>query len=319
MELPFERVGPYVRALRAALDALAPNEDFISMSAGLDHLHALDTAVSGRLLLPAEVSNRTGMPTYSWLERVRSEAVLAGRSDPEADPSDAQLERAKALDAELAGRMRDRRSLYRHLRSAELLPATRLGGAVRRVGGSGWTQVALAYDRLAPDGRWVRVRVEAKTPGPPTGALRLDAQGRLVIDEALKHLFTRHFATSLLALRTQLEDALGAELLHLGRGWTGPFWFPGVQLPPDVPEELGRGLLLQSSVEIVAHDVRESRHLDPVEPPPGDALPEGYGSYRDRRFAVHDDALAAAVHAFCVARGTTASVVRIGLSRPRQL
>ncbi|MEM6928636.1 MAG: hypothetical protein AAF602_16990, partial [Myxococcota bacterium] len=239
MELAFERVGPYVRALRAALNALAPNEDFLSLSAGLDHLHAIDTAVSGSLLFPAEVSNRTGMPTYSWIERVRSEAVLALRSDPDADPTDDQLERAKSLDAELSARMRDRRSLYRHLRTAELLSATRLGGAVRRVGESGWTQVALAYDRLAPDGRWVRIRVEAKTPGPPTGALRLDPQGRLVIDEALKHLLTRHFATSMMALRSQLEDALGAELLHLGRGWTGPFWFPGVELPDDVPEELG--------------------------------------------------------------------------------
>ncbi|MEN0063705.1 MAG: hypothetical protein AAGA48_16250 [Myxococcota bacterium] len=319
MELSFERVGPYIRALRAALDALAPNEDFLSLSAALDHLHALDTAVSGSLLFPAEVSRRTGMPTYSWLERVRSEAVLARRSDPDGDPSDDQLERAKALDAELAARMRDRRSLYRHLRTAELLSATRLVGAVRRVGDSGWTQVALAYDRLVPDGRWVRVRVEAKTPGPPTGALRLDPQGRLIIDEALKHLFTRHFATPMLALRTQLEDVLGAELLHLGRGWTGPFWFPGVALPADIPEELGQGLLLQSSVEIIARDVRESRHLDPVEPEPDEALPEGYGRYRDRRFAANDDALMTAVRAFCAARGVTASVVPMGLSRSRQL
>jgi len=319
VELPFERVGPYVRALRAALDALAPNEDFLPLSAALDHLHALDTAVSGALLFPAEVSARTGMPTYAWLERVRSEAVLAMRSDPAADPTDDQLERAKALDADLATRMRDRRSLYRHLRGAELLSATHLGGAVRRVGDTGWTQVALAYDRLAPDGRWVRIRVEAKTPGPPTGALRLDPGGRLIIDEALKHLFTRHFATSLMALRSQLEDVLSADLLRLGRGWTGPFWFPGVRLPDDVPPALGQGLLLQSSVEVVAHDIRESRHLDPVEPPPDEALPDGYHSYRDRRFAAHDDALMAAVRAFCADRGVTASVVPMGLARSRRL
>ena len=277
MELPLERVGSYVRALRAALDALAPNEDHVSLSASLDHLHALDPAVGGSLLLPAEVSDHTGMPTYQWLERARSEAVLAARGTDDADPSDAELERASALDPELGRRMRDRRTLYRHLRLAELLPATRLGGAVRRVGPGGWTQIALAYDRMAPDGRWVRVRVELKTPGPPTGALRLDAQGRLVIDEALKHLFTRHFSTPLLALRSQLIDALGAEVLHLSRGWTGPFWFPGVELPPSVPTALGQGLLLHASIEIIATDVHTSKHLDPWEPPPDETVPAGQG------------------------------------------
>ena len=319
MELPLERVGPYIRALRASLDALAPNEDHVSLSAALDHLTALDPATSGSLLLPAEVSNRTGMPTYQWLERARSESVLAQRSSDTSDPSDADLQRARALDPDLGARMLDRRTLHRHLRTAELLPATRLGGAVRRVGETGWTQVALAYDRLAPDGRFVRVRVEVRTPGPPTGALRLDPQGRLVIDEALQHLFTRHFATPLLALRSQLTDALSGEVLHLGRGWTGPFWFPGVDLPPEVPDALGQGLLLHGSIEVVAADVRASRHLDPWEPPPDEALPEGHGSFRERRFVASNDAMAQLVEAWSRQRGIRPQVAVLQRSRPRTL
>lgn len=319
MELPLERVGPYVRALRAALDTLAPNEDHVSLSASLDHLHALDPTVSGALLLPAEISDHTGMPTYQWLERARSEAVLAARSTDAADPTDADLERARALDPELGSRMQDRRALYRHLRRAELLHATRLGGAVRRVGPSGWTQVALAYDRMAPDGRWVRVRTELKTPGPPTGALRLDAQGRLIIDEALQHLLTRHFSTPLLALRSQLIDALGAEVLHLSRGWTGPFWFPGVELPASVPPQLGRGLLLHASLEVIAEDVHTSKHLDPWEPPPDEILPEGQGSFRERRFAASDERLAEAVRDWSASRGVRAQVSTLQLARPRRL
>ena len=319
MELPYERVGPYVRALRAALDLLAPNEEHVSLSAALDHMLALDPVTSGRLLLPAEVSDHTGMPTYQWLERARSEAVLARRGSDALDPSDADLERAMSLDAELGARMRDRRTLHRHLRRAELLPATRLGGAVRRVGDSGWTQVALAYDRMVPDGRWVRIRMELRTPGPPTGALRLDPAGRLIIDEAVQHLLTRHFTTGLLALRAQLVDAIGADVLLLSRGWVGPFWFPGVALPAGVPEALGEGLLLHASSEIVAEDVRESRHLDPLVARVEEMLPDGHGSFRKRRFAASNEVLAEAVRAWCSSKGVRTQVAVLQAIRPRRL
>ncbi len=99
MILPGERVGPYVRALRAALEALAPNEDHVSLSAALDHLYALDPVCGGGLLEPAEISALTGMPAYSWLERARSEALLAARGSDASDHSDADIERARSLDA----------------------------------------------------------------------------------------------------------------------------------------------------------------------------------------------------------------------------
>src|SRR5262245_27051484 len=100
MELPPERVGPYVRALMAGLTALAPSEDHVPLSAALDHLAALDPTNGGALLAPGEVWPRTGMPTYSWLERARSEAEFAARgTGPE--PSEAELVRVHALDPEL--------------------------------------------------------------------------------------------------------------------------------------------------------------------------------------------------------------------------
>lgn len=318
MELPAERVGPYVRALRASLDALAPNEDHVPLSAALDHLHALDPALSGRVLFPAEVSAHTGMPAYPWLERARSEAVLAARGSDETDPTDAHLEHAASLDPDLGARMRDRRALHRHLRVAELLAPTRIGGAVRRVAPSGNTQVALAYDRMVPDGRWVRIRLELTTPGPPTGALRLDRAGRLVIDESVQHLLTRHFPIHLMPLRAQLEDALQGRVVRLGRSWVGPFWFPGMVLPDDVPPELGHGLLLHAATEVVAADVHESRHLDPWEPAPEEVAPEGHGTFRERRFAASTEPLAEAVRAWCADRGVRPQVVVLQGGRRRR-
>jgi hypothetical protein len=290
VELTAERAGPYVRALRAALDVLAPNEDHVPLSAALDHLAALDPALSGTVLLPAEVSTRTGMPTYTWLERAAAEAALAARHP---DPPDDEITRALALDTMLGERMAARRAVHRHLRGAELLPATRLVGAVRRRTAAG-AEVGLAYDRFSPDGRWVRVRAEITLPGSSSRALNVDADGGLAIEESLQHLFTRQFATSAAALRAQLEDALGCRVGRLARGWIGPFWFPGVELPAGVPPALGEGLLLHASTEIVARDVRRSLHRDPFEPESTDRPPPGFGVFRERRFAAAGRALHAA-------------------------
>jgi len=309
MQLPTGRVGPYVRALRSALQALAPNNEHVTLSAALDHLQALDPATSGDLLFPADVSDHTGMPAYTWLQRAHAEAVLAHRGM--GDPSDAELERAGDLDAELGERLSQRRALHRHLRTAQLLPATRLGGVVRRVGARGSTQVALAYDRQSPDARWVRVRVELRTPGPPSGALWVDRAGRLAISSSLQHLFTRHFATSLSALRSQLTDATGGAVLRLSRGWTGPFWFPGVALPDGVPEALGAGLLLHNSVEVVAEDVHASRHHDPLERVDDARVPAGFGVYRSRRFAAAGG-VGPAVRQWCADQGIRPLVVPFG-------
>ena len=78
MELPSERVGPYLRALLAGLEALAPNEDFVPLEEAAAHLRALDPANGGALLLPAEVDDGSGLPSFGWLERARAEQVVAG-------------------------------------------------------------------------------------------------------------------------------------------------------------------------------------------------------------------------------------------------
>jgi hypothetical protein len=188
--------------------------------------------------------------------------------------------------------MAARRAVHRHLRGAELLPATRLVGAVRRRT-TGGTEVGLAYDRLSPDGRWVRVRAEITLPGS-SRALNVDAEGGLAIEESLQHLFTRQFATTTAALRAHLEDAIGCRVGRLARGWLGPFWFPGVELPAGVPAALGEGLLLHASTEIVARDVRRSLHHDPLEPESHERAPPGFGVFRERRFAAAGRALDAA-------------------------
>lgn len=318
MNLPEERIGPYVRALYAALDALAPDEAWVPLSAALDHLHALDPAVSGGLLFPAEVVPRTGMPDYTWLQRAASEAILARETHPADDPTDAQIERVRSMDADLADRMQCRRSTHQHLRRAELLPTTAVDGAVRRLDPT--VDVHVKYDRMAPDGRWERIRFDLRTdPGTVPEGTRLVKDGRVRVDEALQHLLTRHHATPLLALRAQLHDATGAEVTMLSRAWLGPFWWPGIALPEGVPAALGEGLVLHASREVVGHEVRSSGHLDPWYPPPrGEERPEGCGLFRERRLAVSAPLMVAARGWFEKA-GMRGTVVPIGRPRQRRL
>jgi hypothetical protein len=241
------------------------------------------------------------------MERAHAEAIVARRA--EAGVTDEELRRASALDAELGARLAARKAVHAHLRRAELLPATRLTGAVRRRTATG-AQVGLAYDRMAPDHRWVRVRVEIEVPDGATPALSIDLDGHLTLEAPLQHLFTRHFAIPATALFAYVQDALDCRVLRLARGWIGPFWFPGIPLPEGVDTELGAGLLLHAATEIVARDVRRSIHLDPLEPAPQERIPAGFGVYRERRFAAAGRALAAA-HALGGPRGAGALVVPI--------
>lgn len=283
MILPPERVGPYLRALEASLETLAPNDDFVPLSEAVAHVRALGPGVGGELLAPAEISVRTGMPAYAWLERAQAEQVLARRTTHRHDASDAELERASGLDPALGKRMRDRRDLHRHLRRHDLLPALRTTGAVRRLDPH---DVALCYDRMAPDGRWVRIRAEVRIVQRHSGPLHIDGEGRLQLDASLQAFLTRHFTNRLDALHGQLAEVCEGEVLRLSRAWLGPFWFPGVELPDDVPAELGSGLLLHASSEVMAADVAAPRHLDPWRAaPPDERVPDGQNVFRERRFA----------------------------------
>lgn len=308
MQLPEGRVGPYVRALATGLNLLAPHGDFVPLIPALAHLKALDPVLSGSLLAPAAVHDRTGMPSFTWMQRVLSEKQLA-HSGPE--PSEADIERAARLDPALARRLAHRRTLRVHLRDTDLLPSTHLGCELRRLGAT--TEVAGAYDRLAPDGRWLRIRFVVEGPGhiSQLGPFRILRNSKLAVDSGLQHLLTRHFASPLLALREQLEDVSEGTLIRLSRSWIGPFWFPGIRIPSDVPEALGKGLLVQLSTEVVAVDVHHDMHLDPLMKRVAESPPEGQKIFRERRFAASASVIDP-LRAFCEQRSTRCPILPIG-------
>ncbi|MEL6341606.1 MAG: hypothetical protein AAFV53_00640 [Myxococcota bacterium] len=286
LPLPEKQVGPYVRALTAGLNALAPNRDFVPLRESLNHLKALDPATSGTLLWPAEVDVRSGLPSFPWMERAIAEQALARQGEGYTRLSDQEVARALRLDAALGARMHHRRLLHHHLREEALLPISRLEVALKRLGRS--TDFVLRFDRMTPGGAWMRVCAElsGRAGWERYGPIRRGADGRAVADRGLQHLLSRHIGTPLMALRAQLNQVSGAEVTRLSRTFVGPFWFPGLPMPDAAPESLHKGLLLHLSAEVVARDVRQSGHRDPWLPPAvGEIVPDDYGLYRERRFA----------------------------------
>ncbi len=314
MQLSADRAGPYLRALQAGLHALAPNDAHVSLSAALAHLTALDPAMSGVLLAPAELSPQSGMPAWTWMERARSEAVLARQAGVVGGFSEEELDRARRADPDLADRLAARNSLHRFLRSSRLLPATALRAALRRLGDH--ADYAVTYDRLAPDGRWLRIQVDLR--GPPTfvddGPFTRHPDGSVTVDPGLQHLLTRHGLAPLLALSAALEEAVGVQVHRLSRGLLGPFWFPGGPAVPGMPDFLQRALTLHLTHELLADDIAVPAHLDPCQPPPRqEQPPPGWRIFRQRRFAV-SPAQVEPLRAWCDRQGAPTVVVPL---RPR--
>ncbi len=280
--LPTSRIAGYLGALRAGLNALGPNADFVPLPEARATLQLLDPALCGDLLDPAEADPRSGMPASGWFNRATG-LVRATRGSPPPTPD--QIARARELDPVLGARLQTRASLHRFAEGERFLPGSRLQGAIRRRGAT--TDFLLTFDRITPDALWLRVRVDLTGPAgwEARGPIQLLDDGSVQLDDGLRHLLGRHLLTPVTALRLQIQDGVGALVSRLSRCVVGPFWFPGVPLPFDVPPELGSGLVLHASSEVLGLQVRTSAHADPLTPPPAEPLAEGYGVFRDRRFA----------------------------------
>lgn len=282
MRLPSERVPSYLRALRAGLEALAPNDDFLPLSEVLNHLDALAPALSGHVLVPAEVHDQSGLPALPWLSRVTAEQLVALQGQDQTDTADDEIGRAARLDAELAARLRDRRALHRFLRRNMVMPSSRVMTAARRLHPT--LDITLTHDHLGADGLWTRIRVDVTGPsGKRLGPFRAFEDGTATAEDGVLHLLSRHARTPLLGLPAQLTLGFGAAVTRVSRCHIGPFWFPGVRRSPLAPKGLEKGLVVHLSTEVLGRDVRQSRHLDPLVKQ--DAAPEGMGLYRQRRLA----------------------------------
>ena len=283
MKLPAARVGPYVRALATGLHRLAPNTDYPPLAQMIAHLRALDPDLSGELLLPAEVDERTGMPAYAWLERARAEAemvALGGYFHTEAE-----LAQAERLDPALGARLRTRAALHAHLADNPVLPGMHTEARARRLGAR--TEVLLTYDRIEPTGTWTRLSLTLSAPRATRdlGCVQVEDNGRIRLDPGLSHMLSRLGGTPIVALREAIGAVTEGEVSRICRGRVGPFWFPGIQLPPRVPKPLGRGLIVHVSSELIARDVRNDSRRDPLLELPVEELPKEFGVVLERRFA----------------------------------
>src|SRR5690606_2245952 len=112
-------------------------------------------------------------------------------------------------------------------------------------------------------------------------------------------------------LHTLLADVARGEVVRLGRSAIGPFWFPGVPLPDTVPPELGGGLVLNATREVLLGGDGGVQRLDPLAPETESGLlPPGTPRLAPLRLPASADRLPA-LRAWLDATGARASTVPI--------
>ena len=281
MRLDAARAGAYTRAVSAALDTLAPHDDFVPLVEVLGLLRVLDPACSGDLLGPFEVHDRSGLPSLAWHGRALAEIALSTQARPTV-PSPAATRR----DPALAERMARRTATRAYLSSHPILPRHRVG-AILRSNRPLW--VTLQHDALDAHGHWTRTRVDLRRPAR---GLRVDADGSVHVHHALARVLSRHALTPLSGLGLATAHAADGQLTRASRSVVGPVWFDGIELPAGVPVEAGTGLAVHLASEIIGADLYDTGSTDPLHPAPP-TPPPGMGSFADRRIAATPAAMAA--------------------------
>jgi hypothetical protein len=208
------------------------------------------------------------------MERARAEGTVAVAHD-----GAGSAERAYRLDPALGQRMAWRRDLHAHLRAEPVLPSLATTPVLLRVDPQ--VEVEVVHDRIEGDGRWTRIRaVFAGTAD--LGLARVGDQ--VVLDPGVPSLFTRMGGLEITALFAALSAATAGRVRRVSRGQVGPFWFPGVELPPGVSPKFGAGIVLHLVWTALGDDVAGDSHADLLEPrvAPG-GWPPGYHLAHQRR------------------------------------
>jgi hypothetical protein len=308
IELPERRVGPYIRALRAGLRALAPDRDHASFEELDVHLESLDPAISTSLLLPAQVDAMTGLPDISWMDRVRAERAAADEVRP-TDPK--RIAAIRSADPVLARRLTGRVQLLEWLKGRRLAQDFAVEAAVIRRGkdrGAAGRRVRITMDRRLPRAGWTRVRLEVDTPERHDGVIVQREAGRVVtLHGGFSDLLARHAFSPLAGLHRILSDVTGQTIHRLSRGVIGPFWFPGGPQPTPGVDWAHGALVLQLGLEVIGREVRTRTHHDPLSQQLF-APDQTVGTYRGRRFAVSPQCVDAA-RAWCASITGAADVV----------
>ncbi len=288
--LPPAQAGPYLRALRAALDAAAPDRDWPDLAAAALHLRLLDPALSGPLFAPAELDPISGLPAHAWLERAAA-ARRTGPATPEAAAHlDALVTRAAGLDPAREARLAARQAVARLAPGAPVLAA--LHSAAVLVRDRRPLTVGVAVDRRLPTVGWVRMRAELVAgPGDRLAGIRRDGEG-VRVEPGLAALLQRHATSPLAPAAATLAAATGGRVLRLCRGTIGPFWFPGLARPPGIPVPVAATLVLHLQRACLGTALSGHVHGDslrPADPPP----PPGLGLHTERHLVAHRSGAAA--------------------------
>ncbi len=311
----------YISRLTSLLQRSRLNSHYPNPRELIPHVQALDPRLHQGLYPGVEMDARSGLPTYKEWTRVQTDVLLATdqlRQLGERAPLAAKARQSP--DGIFAKQLR-KLDYYTALENRPLATLGEMSVALRRVdpqSRTAWFNVIL--DKLDVSGLFVRYTIdlsqESSAWNKPVVTLDRETAQHTEAFQSLIYKFTSLDAEFTYAKLASID---GLHIERVVKGIIGPFCFSPDMAPSPLHALLERdeqAFFGMFSLDMVAHDIPEDRHNDPLDAVFSDKLSEearrgytlartryAYKCFKDRKF-VASRQLIKPLQEFCTSRDT---------------
>ena len=314
-----EELG-YVKRLATLLQRARLNSHYPNSRDLIPHIQALDPRLHQGLYPGCEMDARSGLPTYREWTRVQTDVLLASDQLRQLGDREELARKARRDPQGIFGKQLKKFEYYSALEGRPLATLGDMSVALRRIDpkrNQAWFHVLL--DKLDATGLFVRYTIELSQRSSawsnPLVTLDKETAAHTEAFQSLIYKFTSLDAEFTYAKLATLD---GLQIERVIKGTIGPFCFSRQMAPEALKPLFERpdDHLGMFSLDMVAHDIPEDRHNDPLEEVFSDKLSQegrrgyeaararfGYVCFKDRKF-VAARAMVAGLQQLCLERGT---------------
>lgn len=310
----------YIARLTTLLQRSRLNSHYPNTRELIPHVQALDPRLHQGLYPGVEMDARSGLPTYKEWTRVQTDVLLASDQLRQLGARAPLAAKAKKSPDGIFGKQLRKLDYYTALEDRPLATLGEMSVALRRVDPQSrraWFHVIL--DKLDVSGLFVRYTIdlsqESSAWNKPVVTLNKETAQHTEAFQSLIYKFTSLDAEFTYAKLASID---GLQIERVIKGTIGPFCFTPDMAPTSLRELLKEqaSFMGMFSLDMVAHDIPEDRHNDPLDTVFSEKLSEqarqgyelararyAYKCFKDRKFVVSRN-LVKPLQAFCTTRHT---------------
>lgn len=312
----------YVARLRRILRSARLNLHYPEARALSSHVALMAPKIHRGLYPGLQIHQESGLPSYREWTRVKTDVDIAHEQLIKLGDRSELEKQAQQNDAEIYQKLLKKYDYYAQIKDRQLAALGDMSVALRRIDEANRTAYfRIVLDKLDASGIFVRYSIKlAQTHGAwNKKVVELDAETARHTDQ-FKSLIYKFTALPSDLTFVKLAALGGVRVERVVRGTVGPIFWRAEQATPELRplfEASGaEGFIAQFGLDMLADDIAEDRHNDPLQPPGGARVsPEvkaalerarekfGVRIFRDRKFVV-PRAMLPALREFCQARGT---------------